>query len=166
MNHTWQYYQTPKFTIASKQFCLQNNPCNSKSKIASSRCNSSTLTLVPLLGTPFNTISCFSDHLAYLPNTPWHSRWIHQRGHLSPRFLSGTVHPGQIVSPISGPSIIPADNDSNWEDASTTNLITNLTANRPTSSTRSWSKLSSSQTVDLVSLYFIFHFLFLFILFS
>ena len=42
--------------------------------------------------------------------------------------------------PIPGPSIIPADNDPNWEDAPTTNLITNLTANRPTSSTRSWSK--------------------------
>ena len=32
------------------------------------------------------------------------------------------------------------DNDPNWEDAPTTNLNTNLTANRPTSSTRSWSK--------------------------
>ena len=32
------------------------------------------------------------------------------------------------------------DNDPNWEDAPTTNLNTNLTANRPTSSTRSRSK--------------------------
>ena len=39
-----------------------------------------------------------------------------------------------------GPSIILADNDSNWEDALTTNPITNLTANRPTSSTHSWFK--------------------------
>ena len=37
---------------------------------------------------------------------------------------------------ISGPSIVPADNDPNWEDTPTTNLITNLIANRPTSSTR------------------------------
>jgi len=41
---------------------------------------------------------------------------------------------------VLGPSIIPADNDPNWEDAPTTNPITNLTANRPTSSIRSWSK--------------------------
>jgi len=33
--------------------------------------------------------------------------------------------------PVPGPSIVPADNDPNWEDAP---------ANRPTSSTRSWSK--------------------------
>ena len=45
----------------------------SKSKITS-YCNSSTSTLVPLLGTPFNTISHFSDYLAYLPNTPQQSR--------------------------------------------------------------------------------------------
>jgi len=42
--------------------------------------------------------------------------------------------------PVPGPSIVSADNDPNWEDAPTTNPITNLTANRPTSSTRSWSK--------------------------
>ena len=42
--------------------------------------------------------------------------------------------------PVSGLSIVPADNDPNWEDAFTTNPITNLTANRPTSSTCSWSK--------------------------
>jgi len=32
------------------------------------------------------------------------------------------------------------DNDPNWEDAPTTNPNTNLTTNRPTSSTCSWSK--------------------------
>ena len=42
--------------------------------------------------------------------------------------------------PISGPIIIPADNDSNWKDAPTINPITNLTANRLTFSTCSWSK--------------------------
>ena len=36
------------------------------------------------------------------------------------------------------------DNDPNWEDAPTTNLNTNLTANRPTSSTHSRSKLRQS----------------------
>ena len=50
--------------------------------------------------------------------------------------------------PIPGPSIIPADNDSNWEDAPTTNPITNLTANRPTSSTRSWSKPRQSDNTN------------------
>ena len=45
---------------------------------------------------------------------------------------------------VPGPSIILADNDPNWEDAPTTNPITNLTANRPTFSTRSWSKLWQS----------------------
>jgi len=113
VNHAWQYYQTPKFTVVSEQFCLQNNLCNLKSKIVSSHCNFSTLTLVPPLETPFNTISCFSDYLAYLPNTPWHSRWIHQRGHSSLRFPSSTIHPSQTVLPVSGPSIVPADNDSN-----------------------------------------------------
>ena len=46
--------------------------------------------------------------------------------------------------PVSGPSIVPVDNDTNWEDAPTTNLNTNLTANRPMSSTRSQSKLRRS----------------------
>ena len=41
---------------------------------------------------------------------------------------------------VPGPSIIPVDNDPNWENAPA-NPITNLTANRPTSSTRSQSKL-------------------------
>ena len=46
--------------------------------------------------------------------------------------------------PVPGPSIVPVDNDPNWEDAPTTNLNTNLTANRPMSSTRSQSKLRRS----------------------
>jgi len=96
-------------------------------------------TLVPLLGTLFNTILCFSDQMAYPPNTPWHSRRIHQRGQLSPRSSSSTIQPSQTVSPVLVPSIVPADNDPNWEDAPA-NPITNLTANRPTSSTRSRSK--------------------------
>ena len=40
------------------------------------------------------------------------------------------------------------DNDPNWEDASTTNPNTNLTANRPTSSTCSWSKLYQSKNTN------------------
>ena len=50
--------------------------------------------------------------------------------------------------PVPGPSIIPVDNDPNWKDASTTNPITNLTANRPTSSTRSWSKPRQSDNTN------------------
>ena len=106
--------------------------------MASSHCNS--LTQVPLLGTPFNTISHFSDQIAYPPNTLRCSRWIHQRDHLSPRSPFSTIQPGWTVSPVPDPSIVPADNDPNWEDASTTNPITNLTANRPTFSTCSQSK--------------------------
>ena len=106
--------------------------------MAFSHCNS--LTPVPLLGTLFNTILHFSDQIAYLPNVPQHSRQIHQRGRSSPKSSSSTIQPGQTVSPIPGSSIVPAYNDSNWEDAPTTNPITNLTANKPTSSTHSWSK--------------------------
>jgi len=40
------------------------------------------------------------------------------------------------------------DNDPNWEDASTTNPNTNLTANRPTSSTHSWLKLHQSDDTN------------------
>ena len=50
--------------------------------------------------------------------------------------------------PVPGPSIVPADNDPNWEDAPTTNPDTNLTANRPTSSTRSWSKPCRSENTN------------------
>jgi len=107
--------------------------------------NSSTSTPVPLLGTPINTISCFSDYLAYPPNTLQQSRWIHQRGRSSPRSLSSTIHPGWTVSPVSGPSIVPADNNPNWEDTPTTNIIT---ANRCTSSTCSQSKLHWSDNTN------------------
>ena len=43
--------------------------------------------------------------------------------------------------PVSGPSIIPVDNNPNWEDAPTTNPTTNtIIANRLTSSICLWSK--------------------------
>jgi len=100
--------------------------------MASSRYNSSTL--VPLLGTFFNIISHFSNQMAYLPNAPWHSRQIHQRGCLSPR------SPSRKVLPVPGLSIISADNDSNWEDAPVNPSTNNNIANRPIYSTCSWSK--------------------------
>ena len=50
--------------------------------------------------------------------------------------------------PVPGPSIITADNDPNWENAPTTNPNTNLTANRPTFFTRSWSKLHRSENTN------------------
>jgi len=115
--------------------------------MAFSCCNSSTSTLVPPLGTPFNTISCFSDHLAYLPNAPQWSRWIYQRGHSSPRSPLSTIYPGQTVLPVPGPSIVPVDNNPNWKDAPT-NSTTNLTANRPTSFTCSWSKPCQSNNTN------------------
>ena len=120
--HPWQYYQTTKSTVASKQFCLlnpllqfclQSNLCTSKSKIASSYHNSSTSTLVPPLRTPFNIILCFSDYLAYLPNTLWYSRQIYQRDHSSLRSPSSTIHPGQTALLVPDPSIILADNNPN-----------------------------------------------------
>ena len=104
-----------------------------------SSCRNS-LTPVPPLGTPFNIILCFSDQIAYLPNVLWYSRRIHQRGRSSPRSPFSTIQLGQTVSPVPGPSIVPADNDPNREDTPTTNPITNLIANRPMSSTCSWSK--------------------------
>ena len=97
-------------------------------------------TLVPPLGTPFNTISCFSDQMAYLPNVPRHSRRIHQRGYLSLRSPPNTIQPGLTVSPVPGPSIVPVDNDPNWEDASANPSTNNNITNRPTSSTHSQSK--------------------------
>ena len=112
--------------------------------MASSRYNSSTL--VPPLGAPFNIISCFSNQMAYSPNAPRHSRRIHQRGCSSPRSPSSTIQPGRTVLPVPGPSIVPVDNDPNWEDALTTNP--NLTANRPTSSTRSRSKPRQSENTN------------------
>ena len=106
--------------------------------MASSRCNS--LTPVLLLRTPFNTISRFSDQMAYPPNVPWHSRQIHQRGHSSPRSPSSTIQPGWTVLPVPGPSIVPVDNDPNWENAPTNLSTNNNITNRPTSSTHSQSK--------------------------
>jgi len=101
--------------------------------MASSRRNSSTL--VPPLGIPFNIISCFSNQMVYLPNVPWCSRWIHQRGRSSPRSLSSTIQPGQTVLPVPGPSIITVDNNPNWEDAPANPSTNNNIANRPISST-------------------------------
>ena len=106
------------------------------------------LTLVPLLGILFNTISHFSDQIAYPPNAPWHSRQIHQRGRLSLRSPSSTIQPGWTVLPVSGPSIIPMDNDSNWEDAPANPITNTTTANRPTSSTHSWSKPCQSNNTN------------------
>ena len=106
--------------------------------MASFHCNSSTLVL--LLRTPFNMISCFSDQIAYLLNMPWRSRRIHQRGQSSPRSPSSIIQSSRTISPVPGPSIIPADNDPNWEDAPTNPSTNNNITNRPTSSTHSWSK--------------------------
>jgi len=50
--------------------------------------------------------------------------------------------------PVPGPSIVPMNNDPNWEDAPTTNPNTNLTTNRPTSSTHSWSKPCQSKNTN------------------
>ena len=116
--------------------------------MASSCHNFSTSTLVSPLGTPFNTISHFSDYLAYLPNALQHSRRIHQRGCSSLRSSSSTIQPGWLASPVPGPSIIPTDNNPNWKDVPATNPITNLTANRPTSSTCSWSKSHKSDNTN------------------
>ena len=106
--------------------------------MASSRRNSSTL--VPPLGTPFNTITCFSDQMVYPPNAPQRSRQIHQRGRSSPRSPSSIIQSGRTVLPVPGPSIVPVDNDPNWENALTNPSINNNITNRLTSSTRSWSK--------------------------
>jgi len=114
--------------------------------MASSCCNSSTP--VPPLGTPFNTISYFSNQIAYLPNAPRCSRRIHQRGRSSPRSPSSTIQPGRTVSPVPNPSIVPADNDPNWEDAPTNPSTNNNITNRPTSSTCSWSKPRRSDNTN------------------
>ena len=115
--------------------------------MASSRHNSSTP--VPPLGTPFNTILRFSDPMAYPPNAPRCSRRLHQQGHSSLRSSSSTIQPAQTVSPVPGPSIVPVDNDPNWEDApANPGTNTNLTANKPTSSTRSASKPHRSDNTN------------------
>ena len=94
--------------------------------------------------------------MAYLPNVPQCSRQIHQRGCSSPRFPSSTIQSGQTVLPVPSLSIVPANNDPNWEDAST-NPITNTTAaNRLTSSTCSqsklhWSENTNEQLADILS---------------
>ena len=114
--------------------------------MASSHRNSSTP--VPPLRTPFNTISCFSEPMAYPPNAPRRSRRLHQQGRSSPRSSSSTIHPARTVLPVPGPSIVPVDNDPNWENAPTTNLNTNLAANRPMSSTCSRSKPHRSDNIN------------------
>ena len=114
--------------------------------MASSRRNSSTP--VPLLRTSFNTISRFSEPIAYPPNAPWHSRWLYQRGRSSPRSPSSTIQPAWTVSPVPGPSIVPVDNDPNWEDAPTNPSPNNNIANRPMSSTCSWSKPCRSDNTN------------------
>ena len=58
----------------------------------------------------------------------------------SARSPSSTIQPAWTVSPVPGPSIVPADNDPNWEDAPANPGTNNNIANRLTSSTRSWSK--------------------------
>jgi len=50
--------------------------------------------------------------------------------------------------PISRPSIISIDNNPNWKDASATNHINNLTANKPTFFTYSWSKSCQSNNTN------------------
>ena len=79
--------------------------------------------------------------MAYPPNIPQYSRWIHQRGHSSLRSSSCTIQPSWTVLPVSGPSIVTADNDPNWEDAPANPSTNNNIANRPTFSTCSQSKL-------------------------
>jgi len=165
VNRVWQYYQTPKSTIASEQFCLLNSLsqfylqfnfvfCTSKSKMAFSCHNSSTFVL--LLETLFNMISYFSNQMAYLPNALQCSRRIYQRGHLSPRSLSSTIQPGQTVLSVPGPSIVSVDNNPNWEDAPANPITNNNTANRPISSTCSrsklcWSKNTNKQLANILS---------------
>ena len=90
----------------------------------------------------------FSDQMAYLPNMPWCSRQIHQRDHSSPRSPSSTIQPSWIDSPVPGPSIILANNDPNWKDAPTNPITKTTTANRPASSTCSWSKPHQSENTD------------------
>jgi len=86
--------------------------------------------------------------MAYLPNAPRCSRQIHQRGRSSPRSPSSTIQPGRTVLPVPNPSIVPADNDPNWEDAPTNPSTNNNITNRPTSSTCSWSKPHRSDNTN------------------
>ena len=50
--------------------------------------------------------------------------------------------------PVPGPSIVPADNNPNWEDAPTNPSTNNNIANRPTFSTHSWSKPCQSNNTN------------------
>jgi len=86
--------------------------------------------------------------MAYPPNMPQHSRQIHQKGRSSPRSPSSTIQPGQTVSPVPGPSIVPADNNPNWENAPTNPSTNNNITNRPTSSTCSQSKPRQSNNTN------------------
>ena len=62
---------------------------------------------------------------------------------------SSTIQPGRTVLPVLGLNIVPADNDPNWEDAPTTNPITNtITANRLISSTCLSSKPHRSENTN------------------
>ena len=133
-------------SLLSSSICYSTCTLHFKVQMASSCRNSSTLVLP--LGTLFNRISCFSDQIAYLPNVPQYLRQIHYRGHSSPRSPSSTIQPGRTVSPVSGPSIVPADNDSNWENAPANPFTNTNTANRPTSSTRSQFKLCQSNNTN------------------
>ena len=116
--------------------------------MASSCYNFSTSTPVPPLRTLFNIISHFSDHLPYLPNALQYSRQIYQKECSSLRSPSNTVYPGWTALPVPGPSIIPVNNNPNWEDAPATNPNINLTSNRLISSTRSWSKPHQSNNIN------------------
>ena len=148
VNHAWQYYQTsqvcchfwavPPAKPSVAVLSVIHSTSHFKVQMASSCCNSSTP--VPPLGTPFNMILRFSDQMAYLPNAPRCSRRIHQRGQSSPRSPSSTIQSSRTISPVPGPSIVPMDNDPNWEDAPTNPSTNNNITNRPTSSTRSRSK--------------------------
>ena len=50
--------------------------------------------------------------------------------------------------PISGPSIVSANSDPNWEDTPANPSTNNNIVNRPTSSTRSQSKLRQSDNTN------------------
>ena len=53
-----------------------------------------------------------------------------------------------MTLPIPSPSIVSVNNDPNWEDAPAINPITNLTANRLTSSNCSQFKLHQSNNTN------------------
>ena len=100
INHTWQYYQTFKSAVTSEQFHLLNpllqfylqfNLTNSHFKVQMALSHYNSSTPVPPLRTLFNTISCFSDQMAYPPNVPQCSRQIHQRDCSFPRSSSSTI---------------------------------------------------------------------------